>query len=191
MAESRSWKGMWDKYAHRLEEQTGDDLETWNARVRDEGPDDEAALRQWLSERGIEGYTQSLVVMERFGYPDFLEASDAELIDGQYEDREHLRPILDRLLAIAKEQHPEVEVVGRKTYVPLYTPKRQYAVIQATTKTRVDMGLRIDGQEPTGRVEQAKRLGNETINLRIGLTGVDEIDDEVARWLDAAWEANV
>ena len=40
---------------------------------------DEAALRAWLNERGVTGYGQSLLVMERFGYPDFLRADADEL----------------------------------------------------------------------------------------------------------------
>jgi hypothetical protein len=191
MATERSWKAMWDRYARRLEEQTGDDLETWKERVFGEAPDDEAGVRTWLEERDITGYPQSLLVMERFGYPDFLEMSDAELIDGQYEDREHLRPILDRILTIVMERHPEVEVAGRKGYVPLHTRRRQFAVVKATTKSRVDLGLRLDGEEPRGRLVPARSLANETINLRIPLGAVEDVDDEVVSWLDVAWERNL
>jgi hypothetical protein len=191
MAEPRTWKGMWAKYAARLAEQTGEDVPTWNARIAAEAPDDEAGLRGWLDERGIGGYMQSLLVMERFGWPDFLQKDDAELIDGQYADREHLRPILDRILQVASERHPAVEVAGRKGYVPLHTPRRQFAVVKATTKSRVDLGLRLDGEQPSGRLVPAKTLANETINVRIPLEHADEVDDEVTGWLDAAWERNL
>jgi hypothetical protein len=69
--------------------------------------------------------------------------------------------------------------------------RRQFAVVKPTTKSRVDLGLRIDGQEPTGRLVVAKGLGNDTINVRIPLETVDEIDDEVVGWIDTAWDANV
>lgn len=45
------------------------------------------------------GYPAMLLVMERFGYPDYLIASVDELIEGQYADRPALRPILDAVLA--------------------------------------------------------------------------------------------
>lgn len=191
MAGERSWKVMWDRYARRLEEQTGDDLDTWNERVRGEAPDDESGVRAWLEERAITGYLQALLVMERFGYPDFLEMSDAELIDRQYEDREHLRPILDRILSTVSDRHPEVEIAGRKGYVPLHTPRRQFAVVRATTKNRVDLGLRLDDEEPRGRLVPARSLANETINVRIPLGSVEEVDDEVVSWLDTTWERNL
>jgi hypothetical protein len=190
MAEPRSWQGMWEKYARRLAEATGADVAAWNARIREEGPDDEPGLRRWLTEQGVAGYPQSLLVMERFGWPDFLQMSEAELIDGQYADREHLRPILDRVLRVVADRHPDVEIQARKTYVPLFTPRRQFAVLKATTKTRVDLGLRLDGERPAGRLLEAKRLANETINLRVPLQTVEEVDDEVVAWVDRAWETN-
>jgi hypothetical protein len=191
MTGQHSWKAMFDDYSNRLHQQTGDDLATWNARILEEAPDNEADLRAWLGERGIHGYMQMLLMMERFGYPDYLQTSDDELIDNQYIDREHLRPIYDQLIATVQGNHPEVEVVGRKTYVPLFTPRRQFAVIKATTRKRVDLGLRLDGQEPAGRLVLAKNLGNETINLRIPLESPEEIDDEVVDAIDRAWNTNL
>jgi hypothetical protein len=182
---------MWAKYAARLQEQTGADVATWNERIRAEAPDDEQGVRAWLDERGVHGYPQALLVMERFGWPDFLQMSDEELLEGQYTDREHLRAILDRVLEVVHERHPDVEVAVRKGYVPLHTPRRQFAVVKATTKSRVDLGLRLDGREPDERLVQAKGLANDTINVRVPLTTAEEVDDEVAALLDEAWEANL
>lgn len=191
MAEPRSWQAMWRKYEDRLEEQTGVDVGTWNRRILDEAPDEETGLRRWLDERGLHGYVQSLLVMERFGYPDFLTASTDEVIAAQFDDREHLRPILHRILTIVAERHPEVEVQGRKTYVPLFTPRRQFAVVKATTRDRVDLGLRLDGTAPRGRLEPARSLANDTINVRVGLHTAAEVDDEVVGHLEEAWDRNV
>lgn len=53
-----------------LIERTGEGLEEWNSRVREKGFTDEAGLRAWLTDEGVAGYPQMLLVMERFGYPD-------------------------------------------------------------------------------------------------------------------------
>src|SRR5207247_10963839 len=37
-----------------------------------------------LTKQGVIGYAQTLLVMERFGYPDFMTATADELMDGQY-----------------------------------------------------------------------------------------------------------
>jgi len=64
-----------------------------------------------------------------------------QLIDGQYTDRPHLRPVLDAVLTALPSLGP-VTVEARQTLVSLVTPRRTFAVVQATTKTRVDLGLR-------------------------------------------------
>src|SRR3954466_4418134 len=99
-----------------LIERTGSGLEEWNARVLASGLSDEKSLRAWLSEQGVTGYPAMLLVMERFGYPDYLQATADELIEGQYADRENLRPILDAIFALLPGIG-DVEVQARKTYV--------------------------------------------------------------------------
>jgi hypothetical protein len=63
-----------------------------------------------------------------------LTAEARELIDGQYADRPHLRPVLDAVLAALPGLGP-VTVQARTTLVSLVTPRRTFAVVQATTKT--------------------------------------------------------
>lgn len=60
-----------------------------------------------------------------------------KLIAGQYADRAHLRPVLDAVLAALPGLGPAT-VRARKTCVSLVAPRRTFAVIQATTKSRVD-----------------------------------------------------
>jgi hypothetical protein len=79
-----------------------------------------------------------------------LTAEARELIDGQYADRPHLRPVLDAVLAALPGLGP-VTVQARTTLVSLVTPRRTFAVVQATTKNRADLGLRLDTVGPGGR----------------------------------------
>lgn len=188
MSSPKSWQEMREWITDLLLRKTGESLDRWNVRVRESGIDNEPDLRAWLAERGVTGYSQMLLVMERFGYPDFLTASAEQLIDGQYEDRPHLRPIFDRLVSLGSGLGAGVQT--RKTYVTLTTERRKFAVIKATTKNRVDLGLRIDGQEPVGRLESAKVLADNAMTVRIPLTDVDQVDDEVGDWLATAYRRN-
>jgi hypothetical protein len=146
---------MKDMSARLLKERTGADVETWNQRIKAEGFNNEQELRAWLTAHGVTGYAQSLLVMERFGYPDFLLASADALIQGQYADRPQLRPILDAIIDAAAGLG-EVVVQTRKTYVSLVTLRRTFARVQPTTKHRVDLGLRLAGQQPGGRLQPSK-----------------------------------
>jgi Family of unknown function (DUF5990)/Domain of unknown function (DUF5655) len=117
----------------------------------------------------------------------FLTAEADDLITGQYRDRPRLRPILDVLLATLPALGP-VTVQARGTIVSLVTPRRTFAVVKATTKSRVDLGLRLDNTQPGGRLLPARDIGAATV--RIPLTTPDQIDEEVLSWLRRAYDEN-
>jgi uncharacterized protein DUF5655 len=186
----RSWQEMREQEIRWLQERTGEGLETWNARIRDQGFTDEASLKKWLTEQDVTGYPQMLLVMERFGYPDYLQATADELIEGQYADREGLRPILDAIFALLPGLG-DVEVQARKTYVALLTPRRTFAAIQPTTRSRIDLGVRLSPkQEPTARLERARNFGQSSVTHIIRLGTPEAVDEEVETWLRKAYEVN-
>jgi hypothetical protein len=187
MSRTRDWRYNRRLWGRLLEKQTGEGVDSWNRRIRRKRFADDRSLRSWLTMQGVTGYAQSLLVMERFGYPDFLLASGAELIDGQYADRPQLRPILDAILGAATGLG-EIVIQVRKTYVSLVSPRRTFARVQPTTRTRLDLGLRLDGQKPGGRLRPSRI--HQTMKLQISLTGPDEVDAEVLGWLKRAFEQN-
>jgi hypothetical protein len=187
MAEVRDWQAMKAMSARLLQERTGVDVAAWNQRIQTQQLNDEKALRAWLTEQGVTGYAQNLLVMERFGYPDFMQASAEELIQGQYADRPQLRPIFEAILG-AVAGLGDVTIQARKTYVSLMTTRRTFARVQPTTKQRVDLALRLEGQKPGGRL-QPSRIHAST-PLQISLTTTDEVDAEVLDWLQKACEQN-
>lgn len=189
VVDAENWHEMVDWSAALLRRATGEGVPEWNRRVLASGVDNERDLRVWLRERGVTGYAQLLLVMERFGYPDFTTGSSDELVDAQYADRPELRPILDRLLAEVALLGP-MRVQARKTYVALVSPRRTFAIVKATTRARVDLGLRLAGHEPAGRLAPARSLGNETITVRLGIGSADDIDDDTLEWLRQAYAAN-
>jgi hypothetical protein len=125
--------------------------------------------------------------MERFGYPDFLLASADELIDAQYADRPHLRPVLDAVLQ-ALAGLGQVTVQARKGYVSFLTPRRTFARLRPTTKNRVDLGLRLEGVKPGERLLPSKI--QESMQVQIGLHSPEEVDSEVLDFLQRAYDQN-
>ncbi|HLX35450.1 MAG TPA: DUF5655 domain-containing protein [Candidatus Limnocylindrales bacterium] len=190
MPQARSWQEMYAQIQAQLERQTGLTVAQWNARIMAEAaPRDEPGLKAWLAERGITGYPAMLLGFETFGYPDYLQKEADQLIEGQYADRPAIRPIYERIV----ETLPSVgtvELQARKTYVALLGPKRTFASIQPTTKTRIDIGLRLDGVKPEGRLEIARSIGQSSMTHRIAITSPIEVDDEAVAWLRRAYEAN-
>jgi len=178
--ETRAWQQMREMSARLLKERTGSGVDAWNRRIRKERLGNEADLRTWLTKQGVTGYAQSLLVMERFGYPDFMVASADELVRGQYADRPTLRPLYDAII--------EVTVQARKTYVSLVSRKRTFARVQASAKDRVDVALRLEGAKPGGRLKPSKI--QDTMPVQVGLRSPNDLDSEVLNWLQEAYEEN-
>lgn len=80
---------------------------------------------------------------------------------------------------------------ARKTYTTLLTPRRTFAAVRPTTKTRVDLGLRIDGIAPGGRLLDGRHTAGGSVNLRLPLSCVEDLDDEAVDLLRRAYHANL
>jgi hypothetical protein len=187
----RTWAEMRQTIEERLVRQTDHDVTWWNDRIAaQDGLTDEAALRTWLTSEGVTGYQQMLLVMERFGYPDFLLASADELLDAQYEAKPQLRPILDAVVAAASSFGP-VDIQARKTYTSLLTPRRTFAAVKPTTRTRVDLVLRLDDAKPGGRLLDGSTSAGGGLNVRIALESVDDLDDDALAFLRRAYDASL
>lgn len=186
MAVPRSWETHRERIVRLLEKRTGDGVAAWNARIAKQKPRDEAALRGWLSKQGVDGYPQTLLVMERFGYPDFLTATAGELLDGQYAKRPALRPVYDKLIATL-EKIGDVEVQARKTYVSILTPRRTFARVQPS-KDRVLVALRLDGRRPGGLLERSKV--HDSMPVQLSFASSREIDATAVAVLRDAYKEN-
>jgi hypothetical protein len=181
---TRGWKYNRDMWIRVLEKKTGKGLGHWNARIKKQKFADAPSLEAWLTQQGLTGYARQLLVMERFGYPNFVTTSADALIDAQYVDRPHLRPIYEAIVRATRDLG-EVVIQVRKGFVSLVGPRRTFARVQATTKNRVDLALRLEETKPRGRL-QPSRI-HETMKLQISFTKPEEVDAEANRWLKKAY----
>jgi len=182
----RDWQQNREMWLRVLKKQTAEGLDIWNQRIRETTIADERGLRAWLSARGVTGYAQTLLVMERFGYPDFIFATADELIEKQYVNRPHLRPIYDAII-LAAERCGELVIQARKTYVSLVAPRRTFARVQPG-RGLVYLGLRLESCKIGGRLEPSRI--HHTMRVQIALTTRDDVDIEVQRWLERAYLEN-
>ncbi|MBP2325597.1 hypothetical protein JOF56_005982 [Kibdelosporangium banguiense] len=197
MVDAKDWREMHEWSAQLLKRQTGQGVDDWNVRIKETGIGSRDELMHWLKARNINGYAQQLLIMERFGYPDFLLKTAEELVDDQFAGREHLRPVFNEVIeaGVGIAQEGLVEVQARKTFVTLRTRRRKFAMVKPTTKTRVDLGLRIVELSSghlrfAERLQSAKLLRDDTMTHRIPLSRLEDVDDEVSYWLAVAYEQN-
>jgi predicted transport protein len=96
-----------------------------------------------------------------------------------------LRPIYDALIAAANKLGSDVEVSPKKAYVSLRRSK-QFAIIQPSTATRVDLGLNMKGDPVTDRLEASGSF-NSMVSHRVRLESPKDVNAELKRWLKTAY----
>ncbi len=68
--------------------------------------------------------------------------------------------------------------------------RRQFGIIQASSKSRIDLGLVLPGTPAMGRLLASNKLGSERITNKMVLTKPDDVDAEVEKWIKAAYDAD-
>ena len=167
---------------------TGNTLEHWKKVAAGSGLNKHGQIVKMLkSDHGMTHGFANLVA-HKFLKSDAGSASpDTDLVADQYaKGKEHLRPIYDLLVDQIKSFGSDIEIAPKKAYVALRR-KKQFGLIQPSTKTRVDVGINIKGKDPQGKLG-ASGSWNSMVSHRVKLSEVSEIDDQLIAWLKEAYD---
>ena len=114
--------------------------------------------------------------------------SPQTLVDAQYRGaKAHFRPLYEKIATEAQRLDPAVELAPRKSYVALQKNKT-FALIKASTKNRLDLGLKLPAREGYGRLQDSAGFGSGSITHKVALHSLVDIDEEVIGWLRVAYE---
>lgn len=170
-----------------LEKNTGKPLAEWVAVVRASGLSKHGEVVKFLkTEHGFTHGFANLVAHEAKGSAAASLAETTDLVAEQYKGKENLRPLYDLLIAEINKFGKDVETAPKKAYVSLRRGK-QFAILQPSAKTRLDIGLNLKDVEPQGKLEAAGNW-NSMCSHRIRITEIKEADAEVIKWLKMAYE---
>lgn len=181
-----------------LPERTGRSMEEWVELLEREGPSGEEERRAWLkAEHGLGGTTAWIIAERSVGKgaegsdPDAYLRMAPRYVEEMYTGpRAALRPVHDALVELGRSLGADVKVSPAKTIVPLYR-KHVFAEIKPATQTRIDLGLalkRADGPLPDRLIDTGRAKKGDRITHRIPLTSIEEIDEELGRWMEIAYE---
>lgn len=190
MARTTSPADMMSLVTDSMKERTGKTLEQWVAAVQSTGIDllDQKAVRNWLKEQGVQQNSQWTIADAAARAAGWERPSVEEYVDTQYQgEKALLRPIFDALREIIEGMGDDVTVEGRGSYMP-FVRKRQFAAIQASTKARVDLGLRFKQAPESAQLSTSSLPGQSTHKL--GLTSPEQITDVVIELIRLAYEQN-
>jgi hypothetical protein len=126
-----------------LKERTGRTLEDWIRIVEKSGPPTERERMAWLKEaHGISTNYALWIAKRADGGGSAADYDPDAMVEAMFAGKKAgLRPIYDRLLALAFELGKDVRVSPGKTIVPFYRT-HVFAQVKPTTTTRIDVGTR-------------------------------------------------
>lgn len=180
-AEASQWRN--------LETQTGKNRAQWIALANAKGFAKHGELVAWLkAEHQMgHGYANLIAVRAReaaSGGP----TADEDLLAAQYAGaKAGLRPLYDTVLAYVQTLGSDVEISPKKAYVSLRRSK-QFALLQPSTATRLDLGLNLKGVEPSGKLEASGSF-SAMCSHRVRLASAADFTEEVRGWLRLAYQA--
>jgi hypothetical protein len=173
-----------------MPEKTGKSLESWLAILAATSNKKHGEHMKTLKgQHGVSHGFANLIVQIHMKGRDLSDGKgDEDLVDAQYAGpKSDLRPIYDALEAYIRTLGEDVELAPKKAYVSVRRAK-QFALIQPSTKTRLDLGLQLKDCEPSGAPE-ASGSWNKMVSHRVRLLSPSDISDEVKGWIRDAYEA--
>ncbi len=170
-----------------LEASTGRSIDDWIATARATGQTKHGQIVALLKkDHGLShGYANQIALRALAAAEPPGAAVDP--VDALYAGaKADLRPIHDALTAAISEFGNDVEFAPKKSYVSVRRSK-QFALIQPSTATRVDLGLILKKVPASGRIEESGSF-NPMFTHRVRLAAPADVDAELIAWLRQAYE---
>lgn len=174
---------------NELKDTTGKSFEEW---------------KELIAKTGLEKHTYILNHLRNeygvsYGYANFIglkirgtdagSYEGAELVTKQYTGKEDLKSIYEEVLGFCTSLGEDVEVAPKIANVSVRR-KKQFVLIQPSTKTRIDLGIKLRDQKPEGKLEPSGPFGTMCTH-RIKISSLEDLNDEVKNWILKAYnEAN-
>jgi len=171
-----------------MPEKTGKSLTDWYQVITSSGAEKHGEIMKVLKgEHGItHGYANTIAILFRDqaagGAP-----ADQDLVKAQYTGpKAGLKSVYDALLNDVSKFGSDVEIAPKKSYVSLRRNK-QFAIVQPSTSSRIDLGLNLKGIDATERLEGGKVFSGMCTH-KVRLSSPDDVDKEVINWLKRAYD---
>lgn len=167
-----------------IERSTGKTIAQWTAIVRESGLERHGAITEMLKRDHAFTHGNANLIALRTRQAGGDAPTDEALIASHYEGpRADLRPLYDAVIAAVRGFGPDVELAPKKSYVSLRR-RKQFAQVGPAGAQRLEIGLNLAEAPVGGRLEAASGMANR----RVRVTRLDEIDEELVRWLRDAYE---
>ena len=186
MAENIVDKAVANQIAN-IEKSTGKTLAQWTKIILSSGLEKHGELVSFLKEKHgfTHGNANAIVHFAKKSHAGAAENKD-DLIEEQYKGKEEIREWYDKLMKQIQKFGNDIEISPKKAYVSLRR-KKQFAIIQPSTKNRLDVGLNIKGVSAEGIAEPSGSW-NAMCTHRIKVENVSMINPTLTDLVRKAYE---
>ena len=178
---------------HNIEEQYGKSLSEWIALIKESGTTNHTDMVTMLkSQYGMShssAHRVALKAREADGASmvQAAKASGRDPVEEMYSGKKaDLKPLHDALMIAITSFGNDIELAPKKGYVSLRR-KKQFAMIQPTSVTRIDIGLILKGVLPAERLESASSF-NALFTHRVRVNTINDVDEQLITWLKQAYD---
>lgn len=168
-----------------IQERTGKSLGAWINIVRALGTSHHTDIVAYLKTEGRMSHSYANLVAHEARKPDAVIETDPieALFAG---DKAALKPIYIVICKAIKTFGKDIEFIPKKDSVSVRR-KKQFAILQPSTATRLDIGLNLKNIELTGRLELAGTW-NGMLSHRVRIATLADFDLHVKLWLEQAYD---
>ncbi|HMQ61994.1 MAG TPA: DUF5655 domain-containing protein [Flavilitoribacter sp.] len=146
------------EFIEGLKASTGKNLADWLTVIHKSGIEKRNDIINWLkSEQGFGHMNASLLAGIHLNGGKPVYASEANLLDHQFEKCPEMRPLFDHLQAAILNWDPEVTFLAKKTYVSILK-KREFAAVNMR-KGELRLGLDLGDIPFSDSLEKSKLTG--------------------------------
>jgi hypothetical protein len=172
-----------------LEAKTGKSIDAWTAIARATGQTKHGQIVALLKkDHGLTHGYANQIALRALAAAEPEAAGEIDPVADLYAGpKAGLRPIHDALAAAIMGFGSDVEFSPKKSYVSVRRSK-QFALIQPSTASRVDVGLILKNVPPAGRLEESGSF-NAMFTNRVRLASSADVDAELIAWLRKAYDA--
>jgi hypothetical protein len=189
---------MVQKWLAEIETKTGKSVDEWMKIINNAPVKDNKDRRIWLKEKFALGTNTAWWLADRADGSNLMEETPeayltvaAKWVSDMFAGKKAaLYPLYDSLMKCGYGIAIDVKACPCRTMVPLYR-NHVFAQIKPSTNTRIDLGLALKGVSkniPKRLLDTGGIAKGDRITHRIPISNVDEIDDEVIKWMKVAYE---
>ena len=174
-----------------LADKTGKSLEQWLKIIAAKKLTKHKEIVGWLkTEHGITHGFANMIALQAIQSDSHTAENTDQLVESQYSgSKAPLRPIYEYILQAATKFGKDIEVSPKKAYVSLRRNK-QFAIIQPSTATRVDVGINLGDSTPTTDRLEASGSFNAMVSHRVRVSAIEDVDKDLIGWLKKAYQSS-